>query len=139
MTMNTKTTKPRAHPKPENKPAKIRDAAQQITLRTLSNVERMVDAAKTPPEPIAIAVRDLARNARQTRIAFGRLGNAALGQMDRSILGPAKAQIKTGKNTFRKGGALLAGTASGVLAGIAERLQPSPIRKDDHSKPVSDD
>ena len=45
------------------------------------------------------------------------------------------APIKGGKHTLRSGGALLAATASGMLAGIAERLEPASAKPSDESKP----
>lgn len=128
--MNTETTE---------KPASVRDAVKQITLKTLSSIETVVDAARDCQEPDAVTLRDLARQARRSGVAFGRLGNAAMGQMSGTIAGLAKAQIKTGRRTLRTGSALLAGTASGILAGIAERLQPASATKHDPSKPDSGD
>lgn len=129
MTTNTETTKPTS----------VRDAARQLTLKALSSVEALADAASHPQEPNAVTLRDVASHARRTGVAFGRLGNAAWRDMNRTIAGLAKAQIAVGKHALRKGSALVAGSASGVLAGIAERLQPPPAGKGDQSQPPSGD
>jgi hypothetical protein len=125
--MNTETTE---------KPFSVRDAVRHITLKTLSSIETVVDEARNSQEPDAVTLRDLATQARRSGVAFGRLGNAAVGQMNRTIAGLARAQIKTGGRTLRTGGALLAGAASGVLAGIAEHMQPASANQ---SKPVRGD
>jgi hypothetical protein len=130
--MNTETTESRF----QDRPASVRNAMRQATLKALSSVETLVDAASRPQEPNAVTLRDVANHARRTAVAFGRLGNAALRDMNRTIAGLVKAQITVSKYTLRTGGALLAGSASGVLAGLAERLQP-PANKSDQSEPAS--
>jgi hypothetical protein len=137
--MNTETIEQHVQANSEDKPANVRDAVRQITLKTLSSIETVVDAARSSQGPDTVTLRDLAKHARRTSTAFGRLGNAALGQLNCIIVDLAKTQIKTGKHTLRTGGALLAGTASGMLAGIAERLQPASANKSDQSKPGSGD
>lgn len=134
MTMTTETTEPCF----QDRPASVRDAVRQVTLKALSSVETLVDAANRRQEPNAVTLGDVANHARRAGVAFGRLGNAALRDMNHTIAGLAKAQIAAGKYTLRTGGALLAGSASGVLAGLAERLQPSAI-KSDRSQPPSGD
>jgi hypothetical protein len=137
--MNTETMEQQSQANCEDKPANVRDAVRQMTLKTLSSIETVLDEERKSERPDAVTLRDLAKQARRTGIAFGRLGNAALGQLNGVIVDLAKAQIKTGKHTLRTGGALLAGTASGILAGIAERLQPASAHKSDQSKPGSGD
>ncbi|MCE5310690.1 MAG: hypothetical protein LLG20_23875 [Acidobacteriales bacterium] len=133
--MNTETTEARF----QDKPASVRDALRQVKLKVLSSVETLVDAARHPQEPNAVTLRDVANQARRTGVAFGRLGNAELRDMNRTIAGLAKTQIAVGKYALRTGGALVAGSVSGVLAGIAERLQPPPAGKSDQSKPPGGD
>jgi hypothetical protein len=127
------------NPETTEKPTSVRDAVRQITIKTLSSIETVVDAASNSQEPDAVTLRDLARQSLRSGVAFGRLSNAVVGQMSHTIAGLAKAQIKTGRRSLRTGGALLAGTASGVLAGIAERMQPASANKSDQSKPVRGD
>jgi hypothetical protein len=133
--MNTETTEPRS----QDKPASVRNAMRQVTLKALSSVETLVDAARRYQDPDAVTLHDVARHARRTGVAFVRLGNVTLRETNRTITGHAKAQIAFGKYVLRTGGALVASSASGVLAGIAERLQPSPAGKGDQSQPRSGD
>jgi len=137
--MNTETIDQHVQANSEDKAANIHDAIRRVTLKTLSSIETVVDEAKKSPGPDAVTLRDLARHARRSGTAFGRLGHAALGQFNCIVADLAKAQIKTGKHTLRTGGALLTGAASGMLAGIAERLQPASATKNDPSKPDSVD
>lgn len=137
--MNTETIDQHVQADSEDKAANVRDAVRRVTLKTLSSIEMVVDETRNSQGPDAVTLRDLARHARRSGTAFGRLGHAALGQFNCIVADLAKAQIKTGKHTLRKGGALLAGTASGMLAGIAEHLQPASANKSDPSKPGSGD
>ncbi len=76
----------------DKKVVKVREAARQMTLKTLSRIETAVDEVKS-------------------------------------------SSIKGSKHTLCSGGAVLAATVSGMLAGIAERLEPASANPSDESKP----
>ncbi len=135
--MNTGTSEQHVQADSQDKPANVRAAAQQVTLKALSSIETAVDVARSPQGPDTVTLRDLARHMQRTGTAYCRLSNAALGQMNRIVVDLARTQIKTGRHALRTGGALLAGTASGVLAGISEHLKPRSTNESDQSKPGS--
>ena len=116
--MNTGTSEQHVQADSQDKPANVRAAVRQITLKTLSSIETAVDVARNPQGPDTVTLRDLVRHMRRTGTAYRRLGNAALGQINRIVVDLARTQIRTGKHALCTGGALLAGTASGMLAGI---------------------
>jgi hypothetical protein len=86
-----------------------------------------VDAPRNSQAADAVTRLGFAKQARRASIAFGRLGNAALEQMNRTIVGLAKAQINTAKSSLCTGGAVFAGMASGVHAGIARCMTSRPF------------
>lgn len=139
MTMNTETTEQHSQANAEHEAGYTRDVIRQITLKALSSMETVIDEAKGSQGADAVTLRDLAKHARRTRIAFGRLANVSLGQMNHMIVSLAKVQINTGKHTLRTGGAVFAAMGSGVAAGITERLQPRTANKSGQSKPGSGD
>ncbi len=71
-------------------------------------------------------------------MSAGRLGNVAAAQVNRRIVGLAKARIQTGNLALCTAGALLAGTVSDVLAAITERLEAAP-KTGGHSGPARHD
>lgn len=137
--MDTESINERVQADSEVKAANVRDAVRQITLKTLSSIEMVVDDARSSQGPDVVTLHDVAKQVRRTGAAFGQLADTGLGRCNCMAADLAKAQIKIGKHAFRAGGALLASTASGMLAGIAERLQPIPVNRSDQSKPGSGD
>lgn len=123
----------------EVKAANVRDAVRQITLKTLSSIKMVVDDARSSQGPDVVTLHDVAKHVRRTGTAFGRIADAGLGRCNCMAGDLAKVQMKIGKHALRAGGALLAGTASGMLAGIAESLQPTPVKRSDQPKPGSGD
>ena len=69
----------------------------------------------------------------------GHEGTAAPALLGDAIAGTAEPQLETGTQTLRASGALLANMASGMLAGITERLQSASGGKAHKKSPGSSD
>lgn len=102
-------------------------------------IETLSDAARSATGFAEATLRDLAGHARSSGTAVGHQVTAAAAQLGDAIAGTAETQLETGTQTLRASGALLASMASGMLAGIAERLQSASGGKTGKKSPGSSD
>ena len=124
--MNRKTIKRQVQANPGDKVANVRATVRQIARKTLSRIETLVEGKRSAQGTNPVTLRDLAKHAQHSCTEFERLGKTALSQ-----------RVRTGSHTFRSGSALIASTASGLLAGLADHLQQAPSNKRDRSKRTS--
>lgn len=119
------------------------DFTRQELHRTLDDlagleamfIETMRNAAKGATGFASATLQDLADHARNSGTHVGGRVAASLGQLRDTVGDLARAQFEAGAHGLRSGGALLAGMASGFLAGIAERLQPDRSARTDAEPP----
>ncbi len=121
--MHTKSIEQQVHANSGEKVANVRETVRQIARNTLSSIEAIVEGKRSARGTNPVTLRDLAKHAQHSCTEFGRLGKAALSE-----------SVNSGKSTFRSGSVLVASTASGLLAGLADHLQGRSSNKRDRSK-----
>ncbi len=102
-------------------------------------IDTLRNAARGASGLAAETFHDLAEHARNSGTQVGSRVNDSLGRLRDAIGDLARTQFEAGAETLRSGGALLAGMASGFLAGIAERLQPDRSEDSGTGTPPSRD
>ena len=100
-------------------------------------IETLADAARSAAGFARASLRDLADHARSSGTAVGGRVESALSQLAHAVADTASEQGKIGTQTLRKESALLASLAAGLLKGIAERLQSTPVDKTKTARPSS--
>ncbi len=87
-------------------------------------VNTLAEAARNASGHAQTTLRELAEHARTSGTAVGTGVAGAAAQLARAFAGLARDQVESGAQTLRNEAGLLAALASGLLRGIADRLQP---------------
>lgn len=108
------------------------DFSQQELKRSISDLgelekiflDTLTDIAKNGTDRAAEILGDLATHARNSGTAVGEQVVTALADLQRFVQQTGKAGLEAGVETARTTGAQIVQIASGILAGIADSLQP---------------
>lgn len=107
----------------------LKKTTDDLAALELLFIETLADAAESATGVTQATLRDLVEHACASGTAVGGRVRSALPEMTLAVADSAREQSRNGTQTWHKDAALLAGLAAGMIKGIAERLQSTPINK----------
>ncbi|BAL24977.1 DUF6781 family protein [Azoarcus sp. KH32C] len=103
----------------------LRGTLDQIGAMESNFLNTLADAGRAANGLARTTLHELAEHARHSGTQIGSRVAAASAELTRALAALTRDQVQTGARTVRNEAGLLAALASGMLRGIADRLDPS--------------
>ncbi len=96
-------------------------------MRSLEDlfVETLRDAAKSSKDQFAVILNDIANHAQNSGTVVGEKVKGTITELVKQLEKVAKLQLKSGAESVKTTGSILARLAAGMLEGLADSLHPS--------------